>query len=166
MMTLKNNTIVAACICLISLAACNNANKNDAKNTKGLPATLVNNPYTANGIDSATLRTLATMDFVDTLHDFGTMHAGEKADYDFVFKNNGKNPLIITKATGSCGCTVPDYPHEPIAPGQSNKIHVRFNSTGKFGPQNKSVTILTNSTKGTHMLFIKADVLDDEAAKK
>lgn len=165
-MTLKNTTIAAACICLISLAACNNSNKNEAKNEKGLSATLVNNPYTANGVDTAAMHTLATMDFVDTLHDFGTMHAGEMADYDFVFKNNGKNPLIITKANGSCGCTVPDYPHEPIAPGQSNKIHVRFNSTGKFGPQHKSVTILTNSTKGTHMLFITSNVLEDAATKK
>jgi hypothetical protein len=66
--------------------------------------------------------------------------------------------LIINNASGSCGCTVPEYPHEPIAPGKSGVLKVKFHSADKLGHQEKSVIVTTNSSKGTHMLYIKADV--------
>lgn len=145
----------------LALTAC----KNEAKqNGSGkLSADLVNNPASAEGVNQTALGELPTMDFSDTTHDFGKMQEGEVVTYDFDFKNNGKSPLIISSAKGSCGCTAPDYPHDPVKPGETGKITVKFNSAGKQNHQEKSVTIVTNSTKGTHMLYIKADVTPAKA---
>ncbi|RYE23031.1 MAG: DUF1573 domain-containing protein [Sphingobacteriales bacterium] len=123
-----------------------------------LSADLVSNPRSAEGMDMKALDSMSVMEFKDTLHDFGNMKAGEVGDYDFEFTNTGKSPLIINNALGSCGCTVPDYPHEPIAPGKNGVIKVKFNSADKNGPQNKTVSLSTNSKRGNYMLFIKANV--------
>jgi hypothetical protein len=144
----------------VLLAAC--GNESGKKDDKSLSGSLVSNPRSADGIDAGVLDKMPTMDFADTTHDFGSLHEGEASEYDFKFTNNGKSPLIIAKASGSCGCTVPEYPHEPIAPGQSGIMKVKFNSAGKIGHQNKSVTIMTNSNKGTHMLYINAEVIGDQ----
>lgn len=156
--------LIILSIPFILFAACNNDNKDAAlKDDKNLLSTdLVNNPRSANGTDEKAFEALPTMDFKDTLHDFGTIKKGEIVTYDFEFTNNGKEPLIISNATGSCGCTVADYPREPIAPGKPTNITVKFSSIGKHGHQEKSVTLTTNSKRGTHMLFIKADVDDKE----
>ena len=141
---------------LLTLVACKN---NSQANSDGkLPTSLVNNPHTAGGIDNTSAAMKPTMDFKDTLHEFGSMHAGEAVSYEFSFTNNGKSPLIISSASGSCGCTVPDYPHDPVAPGKSAIMKVTFNSAGKSGHQEKSVTINTNTLRSVHMLYIKADV--------
>lgn len=140
-------------ISLLAFAAC----KGDSGAQKQQNS-LVNNPRSANGTDTVSAAMKPTMEFVDTLHDFGVLHEGETVSYDFSFVNKGKTPLIITNAAGSCGCTVPDYPHEPIAPGKPVNLKVTFNSTGKEGTQNKSVTIHTNTMRSIHMLYIKADV--------
>lgn len=139
--------------------SCDNANKTESDKKK-LDASLINNPRSAETPEAIATNALATMDFVDTFHDFGKMHEGEIASYDFKFTNNGKSPLLISNAAGTCGCTVPEYPREPIAPGQSAIIGVKFNSTNKTGLQNKTVNIFTNSKRGTHSLNIKAEVMD------
>lgn len=147
---------------VVVFASCNNSEAPQENKKELLSTDLVNNPRSAEGMDTAAFNALPTMDFKDTMHDFGTMHEGEVSTYDFEFKNNGKNPLIISSATGSCGCTVPSYSREPIQPGQSSTMKVQFNSTGKIGHQEKSVTISTNSKRGTHMLYIKAEVPNEE----
>ncbi len=144
-------------ISLVALAACNNSNKKTTPNDQ-LPIMLVNNPHTANGIDTVAAARKPTMDFADTLHTFGTIHEKEIVQYDFVFTNNGKTPLIINSATGSCGCTIPSYPHDPVPPGKTDTMKVTFNSAGKAGHQEKAITIHTNTIRGTHMLYIKADI--------
>src|SRR5690606_24814849 len=84
------------------LAACqSNADKN--KESGLLPTSLVHNPRSAKGIDSASFNALPTMDFRDTVHNFGKLREGEIASFDFEFTNNGKTPLIISSAIGSCG---------------------------------------------------------------
>lgn len=149
---------------VLSVASCgNNEHKNQAqqddKKKDMLSTDLVNNPHSAEGMDTTRANELPTMDFADTTHNFGNLTDGEKANYDFEFTNNGKSPLIITSANGSCGCTVPDYPRKPLQPGESGKISVQFDSYGKTGQHvEKSVTISTNTKRGTHMLYIKADV--------
>ncbi|MBF0693525.1 MAG: DUF1573 domain-containing protein [Flavobacterium sp.] len=100
----------------------------------------------------------AIMTFDKSEHDFGSISEGENVTYDFAFKNTGKSDLIITDAKGSCGCTVPEYPKDPIKPGASGKIKVSFNSSGRPGQQQKTVTITTNTSKGTEQLNIKASV--------
>lgn len=141
--------------------ACKENKPKQEENTddKGLLSTdLVNNPRTANGNNAEEIANMPTMDFQDTLYDFGSIKEGDVVSHDFAFTNNGKNPLIITGAKGSCGCTAPEYPSEPIPPGKSSIMKVQFNSSGKEGHQEKSVSITTNSNRGVHMLYIKGDV--------
>jgi hypothetical protein len=145
---------------LFLLAACGgNENQSKPKDDNKLDAALIFNPNTADS--NATIsKDVPTMDFVDTSHDFGKIYDGEVVLYSFEFKNNGTSPLLISNASGTCGCTVPDYPRNPIAPGESNKITVKFNSQGKVGIQNKRVDIFTNSAKGTHSLYVNTEVLE------
>jgi len=143
----------------LAIVACNNGKTGDSANRGTLPVNMVNNPRTANGMDTVAAARKPTMDFTDTLHDFGTMQESEVVEHDFTFTNNGKTPLYITSAYGSCGCTVPEYPRDAVAPGKSAIMKVTFNSAGKSGHQEKSVTIHTNTVRGVHMLFIKADIV-------
>ncbi|MFM6954742.1 MAG: DUF1573 domain-containing protein [Sphingobacteriaceae bacterium] len=78
--------------------------------------------------------------------------------YDFFFTNTGKSALIISSAAATCGCTVPEYPKEPLAPGKTGIIHVVFNSTGKSGMQNKTITLTTNTFKGNEELHLVGNV--------
>ncbi len=147
-------------VALIAFAACNNpgSGTSSGNDSTKLSASLVNNPVTANGVDTVAAASKPTMDLKDTVHDFGSIRENEVVSHEFTFTNNGKTPLIITSAHGSCGCTVPEYPREPVQPGQSATLKVTFNSSGKSGPQEKSVSITANTLRNIHMLFIKADV--------
>ncbi len=102
---------------------------------------------------------VTTMQFKEMRHDFGKMKIGDVATHVFEFTNTGKEPLIITDAKGSCGCTVPKYPQAPIAPGKTEKITVEFKP--KAGGKNaKDVTVTANTNPATTKLFITADVED------
>ena len=91
-------------------------------------------------------------------HDYGTIDQGANGKTEFVFTNTGTEPLIISKAKGSCGCTVPTWPKEPIAPGASGSIKVKYD-TKRPGPINKSVTITSNAINTpTKVLRIKGEV--------
>lgn len=123
-----------------------------------LPTSIVNNPHTAGGMDTVAAARKPVMEFTDTLHDFGTVKDHEVVAYEFAFTNTGKTPLIISSAAGSCGCTVADYPHDPILPGQAASLKVTFNAAGKQGHQEKSVSLHTNTLRNLHMLYIQAEV--------
>lgn len=99
-----------------------------------------------------------SMAFEKTIHDFGTLKEGASVSYTFTFKNTGNKPLLISNAKGSCGCTVPSWPREAVAPGESGEIKVTFNSRGKKGKQHKSVTLTANTDPANTRLYIKADV--------
>ena len=86
----------------------------------------------------------SAMVFSEKLYDFGVIAQGDTVEHTFVFENKGIKPLKILSARGSCGCTVPGYSKEEIAPGKKGKVFVRFNSVGKSGQQNKTVTLVTN----------------------
>ena len=79
-------------------------------------------------------------------------------DTFFTFKNTGDQPLIISNAKGSCGCTVPQWPKEPIEPGNSGTINVKFNSKNKSGKQNKRVTLTMNTTPNTMQLRVLGEI--------
>jgi len=97
-------------------------------------------------------------------YDFGTIKQGESVTYDFNFSNVGKEPLIISEAHGSCGCTVPVWPKEPLKKGDKGQIKVTFNSTGKMGMQDKTVTITSNAKGGQKVLHLKGNVEAPPAA--
>ena len=90
--------------------------------------------------------------------DYGTIEKGSNGVREFKFTNNGKSPLIISNARGSCGCTVPTWPKEPIKPGESSVIKVKYD-TNRPGPINKSVTITSNAKTPTKVLRIKGNVI-------
>ncbi len=92
-------------------------------------------------------------------HDFGKISQGERVSFAFKFKNVGGSDLIISEAHGSCGCTVPSFPHDAIAPGQEEVVNVEFSSEGKHGLQEKTVTLTTNCSPNTKVITIHADVL-------
>jgi len=143
---------------IITLSACAGGEKPETRNTGLLSTDMVKNPYSASGLDTSAYNQLPTMDFTDTLHDFGWMTEGAKATHTFEFKNNGNTPLVISSAAGSCGCTIADYPKEPVAPGATGAINVAFSSAEKMGHIEKSVSVTTNSKRSVHVLYIKADV--------
>ncbi|TBX69982.1 DUF1573 domain-containing protein [Flavobacterium silvisoli] len=99
------------------------------------------------------------MTFETQKHDFGTITQGDKVEYDFKFKNTGKADLLITDAKGSCGCTIPEYPKEPVAPGKDGIIKVSFNSAGKIGENSKSVVLSANVPEGKKILYIQSNIV-------
>ncbi|MFZ4544965.1 MAG: DUF1573 domain-containing protein [Saprospiraceae bacterium] len=98
---------------------------------------------------------VATFETVEM--DYGKIKKGSEPLRVFNFKNTGTEPLIISNAQGSCGCTVPTYPKEPIMPGQSSKIEVRYD-TQRVGGFTKSVTLTTNEAVVNRVLTIKGEV--------
>lgn len=101
----------------------------------------------------------AKIEFKKDVHDYGTIENGANGECTFEFKNTGNAPLIISNAKGSCGCTVPSWPKEPIAPGASSKITVKYD-TKRAGAINKSVTITSNAVnEPTKVIRIKGNVL-------
>jgi hypothetical protein len=104
---------------------------------------------------------IAKIKFDTTYYDYGTLIQGEKVIYTFKFKNIGDADLVILDAYSTCGCTVPNYNKEPIAPGSDGKIEVLFDSSGKRGIQYKTVTLKLNTKQKEKSLNIKANVLEN-----
>jgi len=96
--------------------------------------------------------------FNELEYNFGTIKQGDVVNYEFNFTNVGKEPIIISEAHGSCGCTVPVWPKEPVAKGQKQVIKVTFNSAGKMGMQDKTVTINSNAKSSPIVLHLKGNV--------
>ncbi|MEY3083940.1 MAG: hypothetical protein RL037_120 [Bacteroidota bacterium] len=102
----------------------------------------------------------AKIEFSKETHDYGNIKYGGEPYCTFEFKNTGDQPLIISGAKGSCGCTVPEYSKEPVAPGAKGSISVKYD-TNRPGPINKSVTINSNAVNvegGISVLRIKGEV--------
>jgi hypothetical protein len=125
-------------------------------NGEQVDTSIVNNPNTA-GTEVAT--ELPSMEFAEELYDFGDIAQGDRVNYAFKFTNTGTADLVIASAKGSCGCTVPDWPKRPIAPGETSEIKVEFNSTGKKGKQHKKVTIVANTQPSNNIVAITGNVI-------
>ena len=102
---------------------------------------------------------LPAFKFSEDLHDFGTVNEPERVSHVFTFENVGEAPLIISSATATCGCTVPEWPKEPIPVGGTGEIKVEYNSANKSGIQNKTVTITANTYPKKTQLRIRANVV-------
>jgi len=128
------------------LSACNNSDKaNSSATTAGKSA-----------VDTANM---PVMKFDTTIHNFGKITQGSKVTYDFKFINTGKSPLIITEAHASCGCTVPQWPHTPVKPGEKANIHVVFDSGAKKGLQDKEITITANTNPAENRVHLIGEVV-------
>lgn len=155
----KTALVCAGLLFAASFTACNNATD---KISTDVAADGENTEVTADMVDNT--NGTPVFEFEEEVHDFGEIEEGIVAEYNFVFKNTGDSPLIITSAQGSCGCTVPNPPKEPIAPGATGEIKVSFNSAGRAGNQQKTVTINANTTPGTKILRISAQVNPKDGA--
>ncbi len=101
---------------------------------------------------------LTTVKFDSNEFDYGVIDQGEKVTHVYKFTNTGSEPLIISNAKGSCGCTVPQWPKDPIMPGTDGEIKVQFDSKGKRGKQSKRVTITANTDPSQTFLTIKGEI--------
>ena len=106
---------------------------------------------------------VAVMTFSEVEHDFGEIAQGTPVEHVFKFTNTGAAPLVIVDAKSSCGCTVPEYTKDPVAPGGEGELLVKFNGSGK-NQVSKTVTITANTAAGTETLKIKAFVNAPEGA--
>ncbi len=95
--------------------------------------------------------------FEESMFDFGTIDQNTPVEHVFKFKNTGEAPLMIVNAKSSCGCTIPEYTKDPVAPGESGELLVKFNGSGQ-NQVSKTVTLTTNTKAGTETLTIKAFV--------
>ena len=102
---------------------------------------------------------VATMEFEHSHFAFGILAQGQRVSHNYVFKNTGKIPLIITNVLVTCGCTVPEWPKKPIPKGETGTIRIFFNTAGKQGVQNKNITILANTKHGRETLVFNANVV-------
>lgn len=153
MKTINQLRICGICILMfVFAAACNESSEgNSGKNVKAeseedmISTDVVENP--------------TEITFEKDSYDFGDIRQGDTVSHDFKFTNTGSHDLIITNARGTCGCTVPEWPKEPIKPGESNVIKVQFNSKNKKGAQNKTVTITANTKPSETKIYFTGNVI-------
>lgn len=138
---------------VLTMASCADAGSNK------LSTDLVNN---ASSADKSTTMDAPQIKFDEIEHDFGRIIQGERVIYRFKFTNTGNSDLLITKVNSSCGCTVGKYPKTPIAPGKSDYVEASFDSNGRKGMQNKTITVLTNTQPNLSTLRIKAEIVMPE----
>ncbi len=160
--------ILIVLVAAVTVVSCNEADKkadsatstNTA--TSSQAATLANAPSTATAapaepaIDTANLTTIQWLDGADK--DFGKIKEGENLDVSFRFKNTGTKPLVIAKVWAQCGCTVPETPQKPYAPGETGVIKASFNSTAKPGTNTKQVYMNANTSPVMSTLTFHVDV--------
>lgn len=123
-------------------------------------ADIIRNPVSANEPEDTV--NVAKMVFEETSYDFGSVKEGSEIEHIYHFQNTGKIPLVISNAKSTCGCTVPDWPKDPIAPGRKGKIKVLFKTKGKKGNQMKPVTITANTYPRNTVVHISGEVLHTE----
>jgi hypothetical protein len=151
--------LLSGTVILIAVS-CNSETK---KEESAISSDVINVPATASGkpVEAGSAPMIV---FNEEEHNFGKITQGEKVSYSFVFKNTGGSDLVISSAQGSCGCTIPSFPKEAIKSGQEGKIDVVFDSSGKSGMVQKTVTLVTNCSPSTRVLTISStiDVPEEE----
>ena len=97
--------------------------------------------------------------FEETSFDFGDIYQGDKVEHVFQLENTGTQPLIITNVQTTCGCTATEWPREPVLPGGTASLKVNFDSSGKYGRQNKVITVISNANSPLNQVKIITNVL-------
>jgi hypothetical protein len=103
--------------------------------------------------------------FKESTFDFGKINEGDKVEHTFEFTNTGEHPLVISNANASCGCTLPEWTKDPVMPGKDGKIRVKYDSSGKEGKINKTVTVLANTEPEATVLNIAVEVMKKDAGQ-
>ena len=143
------NFHIISCIFLFLTSCVSDQNK--------IATELVRNPITAD--KNARQVLMPKIKVEKDVVDFGEMNQNESISVNFQIKNIGEAPLLIRSVKGSCGCTVAEWPSEPIAPSEGSIIKVTFSSEKRRGKQNKTVSLVTNAIPSTKVLTITGTVL-------
>lgn len=133
-------------ICCLVFASCSDNSAAENSNAE----------TTVNGVK---MKPLTTMQWIDSVQKYGDIKEGQKLAVSFRFKNTGNNPLVIESVAPSCGCTVADYPKEPIAPGKEGEITGEFDSNGREGLQHKELTIKANTPDISNNVYFEVNVI-------
>lgn len=99
-----------------------------------------------------------TVELIDSVYNFGKIAEGNNVEFSYRFKNSGNSPLVISEASASCGCTVPEKPEKPIMPGEMGFIKVKFNSQGRAGQAHKTIAVSSNAKPPFPQLVLKGEV--------
>jgi len=151
------------CILIFGTIACDQSASKAGKSVEEITtsgsesvADIIRNPISANEpLDTVNV---AKIKFEEEFYDFGTVDEEDKVTHTFKFKNTGKVSLVITDAKSSCGCTIPTWPKDPIAPGKSSQIDVKFDTKSKPGRQSKPVTIYANTIPQKTVVYLNGYV--------
>lgn len=147
--------LVWSLVIVALISACGNSTEKEERLSVDL---IENNSTGEEGVQSDN-DNAPFFEFVEEVKNFGQITQGETITTVFRFRNVGKSDLIISSAQGSCGCTVPEWPKEPIKPGKNGEITVTFDSNGKFGMQNKTITLVANTIPNTKVIALKGEIL-------
>jgi hypothetical protein len=151
------NKLIVPAICMaFFISSCSNKEADKADNK--ISPDVINNPASAAPSSNENGEAIPVFTFESDNHEFGEIIEGEKVSYAFKFKNTGNAALVISSASASCGCTVPEYTKAPVEPGDEGFINVTFNSEGKSGMTSKTVTLIANTIPNTKVLTISADI--------
>lgn len=143
-------SVVALLIVSVLAISCNSSANTNANNAS------VEIDATESDVTKTT--GFALVEAENDTYDFGVIEEGEKVTHEFVFTNTGTAPLIINSVRASCGCTTPNYPKEPIKPGEQSKIEVVFDSSNQPGMQHKVITMLSNTEESQTIFHLKGQV--------
>ena len=108
------------------------------------------------------LKDSTTVQVIDSVYDFAKVTEGEKVEFNYRFKNTGIKPLVVTNASASCGCTVPQKPEKPILPGETGFIKVVFDSKNRVGSAHKTITVISNAYPPFPELQLTGEVIKQE----
>lgn len=141
---------------VLILVCCQNDTSTQENKALGPNSELIRNPASANmPMDT---NQLARIVFEEKDFDFGTVNEGDVVEHTFRFTNTGKIPLTILKCRSSCGCTVPEWPEEPIPPGGTGEIKAKFDTEGKIKEQKKTITVTANTYPNETKIMLKGMV--------
>lgn len=140
--------VISACLFAVSCQSSTNENQGD-----------VNEQQSDERLDTTKI-TFDTVAF-----DFGVVEQGQKVNHAFTFTNTGEYPLVLSSVKASCGCTVPSWTKEPVAPGQKGTVEVEFNTTGRKGIQQKTVSVFANTSPKVTLLHFTANIPVEEEKK-
>ena len=142
----KNCYYAFAFVVLLSSCEIRNNKTNEKKSATSATENKVDAPPTS-------------VQIIDSVYDFKKVKEGDIVEYNYRFKNTGSNPLVISDARASCGCTVPEKPEHPIAPGEIGFIKVKFNSDHRPGEAHKTITVTSNARPVFPILILKGTVI-------
>lgn len=166
-MKLKNLLVLTVLAGGLFFTSCKSDSSDQAREQLTTPATTETAISPAGGEAAPVpVGPITNIKFDNDVFDFGEVMEGERVTHVFKFTNDGKEPLVISNAKGSCGCTVPDWSKNPIAPGEKGEIRVEYDSKGKGAvggkPESKRVTVTANTDPANTFLTIKGIVLKEE----